>query len=73
MTNLKKNDRIELISMPDDPNPIPSGTRGTVKDVQYVPYFNFYQVTVEWDNGSSLMLSMPPDLVRVLNSEEDDD
>ena len=60
---LKPGQRIELVAMPDDPNPIAAGTRGTVKRVRKVgtPRDGFLQVDVDWDNGRSLMLSVPPD------------
>lgn len=40
--------RIVLLSMPDDPDPVPEGTRGTVLRA------NEDQLIVEWDNGRSL-------------------
>lgn len=66
--HLQKGDRIELLHMEDDPNPIPVGTRGTVVRVSQVGGV-FAQVDVDWDNGSKLMLTIPPDRVRVLPSE----
>jgi hypothetical protein len=63
-TELKKDDRVELLEMPDDPDPVPIGTKGTIESVDEL--YNFTQVSVRWDNGRSLMLSIPPDQVRVL-------
>lgn len=60
------NDRIELLDMPDDPNPIPPGTQGVVTAVHYINGMGFWQIQVDWDNGRSLMLSIPPDEIRVL-------
>ena len=62
---LKKGDRIRLLSMPEDPDPIPVGAIGTVLDVEQVGAgeYRWYQVSVEWDSGRRLMLSVPPDLV----------
>lgn len=60
-------DRIELVSMFDDPDPVLPGTRGTATHVQPVDLGapnKFWQVSVDWDNGRSLMLSIPPDRVR---------
>lgn len=55
---LKAGDRIRLLSM-DDPDPVPSGTLGTVRGVY--PQHQWTQVDVDWDNGRTLMLSTPPD------------
>jgi len=63
---MKKGDRIELIAMPDDPCPIESGTRGTIEDVIEMGYKFGKQVQVKWDNGRSLSLCIPPDIVRVI-------
>jgi hypothetical protein len=71
-------DRIELVHM-DDPYPIQPGTQGTVTDVQLVNLGGgmlggtttggFFQVSVDWDNGRSLMLSIPPDRIRILGKK----
>jgi hypothetical protein len=68
-------DRIELVHM-DDPYPIAPGTQGTVRNVQLVSLGGgmlggtatggFFQVGVDWDNGRSLMLSIPPDRIRIV-------
>jgi len=65
---LAKGNRIELIEMPEDPNPVPRGTRGTVTHVNRVGDA-FAQVSVDWDNGSTLMLTFPPDRVRLVVGE----
>ena len=59
----KPGDRIRLIAMPDDPNPIPPGTKGTVVGVEQIGSGRekWFQVDVDWDNGRTLMLSVPPD------------
>ncbi len=62
-SSLKAGDRIRLLSM-DDPDPIPVGTTGTVSGVY--PQNDWTQVDVAWDNGRSLMLSIPPDRVARL-------
>lgn len=64
----KAGDRIELISMEDDPDPIPSGTKGTVDFVSDVGYGRdkFTQIGVKWDNGRTLMLTIPPDSYRII-------
>ena len=63
-TNLKAGDRVRLISMTDDHDPIPAGTTGTVAGAY--PQSDWTQVDVDWDNGRSLMLSIPPDVVERL-------
>ena len=65
---LKPGQRIELVAMPDDPNPIALGARGTVKSMRQVgsPSNGFLQVDVAWDNGRALMLSVPPDQFTVI-------
>lgn len=59
---LKAGDRVRLVSMTDDPDPIPAGTTGTVVGVY--PQTDWMQVDVDWDSGRSLMLSIPPDVVE---------
>lgn len=66
MSAVQKGDRIRLVSMPDDPNPIPSGTEGTVTHVNPVPSMKFTQIGVKWDNGRTLMLAVPPDVFTVI-------
>ncbi len=63
-TRLKKGDRIRLVSMPQDPDPIPVGSLGTVVDVH--EHLDWTQVDVDWDNGRSLMLMMPDDCVAIV-------
>ncbi len=61
---LKPGDRVRLISMPDDVNPVPVGTLGVVLKV--INHGEWQQVEVAWDNGRKLMLSMPDDCVEVV-------
>lgn len=42
--------RIRLIAMPDDPDPVPSGSEGTVTGG------NKYGIWIDWDNGRALNL-----------------
>ena len=62
---LKVGDRVRLLSMTDDPDPIPAGTTGKVVGVYLRS--DWTQVDVDWDNGRSLMLSIPPDRVAVIS------
>ena len=61
--------RIRLIAMLDDPDPVPPGTTGTVTTVH--PHGcgrgQWLQVEVDWDNGRTLMLSVPPDEFEVVD------
>jgi hypothetical protein len=63
----KIGDRIELISMRDDPDPIEPGTNGIVNFVNDNPALGFIQYGVLWDNGRTLMLCVPPDTFKVLD------
>jgi len=60
--NLTPGDRIVMVLMENDPHPIPPGTEGTVKNINKTGE-NQYQVKVDWDNGSGLMILLPEDIV----------
>ena len=47
--------RIKLLSMPNDPDPIPIGSEGLVEMVGS-EFDNTTQIFVKWDNGRSLIL-----------------
>jgi hypothetical protein len=60
----KVGDRIRLVCMPEDPDPAPPGTIGTVTGVRPQSFGvrgPWVQVEVDWDNGRTLMMSVPPD------------
>jgi hypothetical protein len=57
-------DRIRLISMPDDPDPIPAGATGTVVAVTEG---RFAQIDVDWDNGRTLSLVPGVDRFETIN------
>jgi hypothetical protein len=71
MTPPRPGDRIRLVAMPDDPDPIPPGATGTVTSVH--PHGSgpnrWFQVLVDWDNDRKLMLSIPPDQFEVLGRD----
>ena len=72
MTQIPKpGDRIRLVAMPDDPDPIPIGEVGTVIEVtRHGDGKNaWHQVDVEWDHGSTLMLTLPPDRIEILQKD----
>lgn len=50
----KPGQRLELVSMPYDPNPIEPGSRGTVIAVQDV--MGQTHIEVAWDSGRTLSL-----------------
>lgn len=54
--------RVRLVAMPDDPNPVPFGTHGTVVGG------NGGQIWMRWDNGSTLALAVGHDRWEVLPS-----
>lgn len=57
-------DRIELRHMGNDPDPIPTGTRGTVNRVCKTKFPGRppeWQIGVNWDNGRTLSLVWPED------------
>lgn len=62
--SLKTGDRVRLISMPDDPDPLPVGSLGVVLWV--ADHGDWQQIDVAWDNGRQLMLSLPEDCVELL-------
>lgn len=61
-------DRIRFVAMPDDPNPVPAGSTGTVTFVNEHGSGDraWLQIGVDWENGRRLMLSVPPDGVQML-------
>lgn len=66
MTEVQVGDRIELVSMPDDPDPIPAGAQGTVNYVGKFPGLG-QQIGVKWDNNRTLMLINGVDEFKVLS------
>lgn len=61
----QKGARIKLVSMPNDPSPIPVGSLGTVtgcQDISFMGWPRLWQVYVSWDSGRSLSMLVPPDV-----------
>jgi hypothetical protein len=61
---MKPGDRIRLLAMPEDPNPIAVGELGTVVRISTIGPWD--QVYVKWDSGRTLMLCIPPDVVELV-------
>ena len=68
--NPRVGDRIRLVSMRDDPDPIPVGQAGTVAGVYRHDDESdmWFQIDVDWDNGRALMLVSPPDRFEVISA-----
>jgi hypothetical protein len=69
---LKPGTRIRLVSMSNDPDPIPTGTTGTVRGSLEHRFGRdlWQQIDVAWDNGRELMLLKPPDVFEILSTPE---
>lgn len=61
----RSGDRVTLVSMGDDPDPIASGSEGTVVHVADLKFVGEpqLQVSVRWDSGRSLSCLVPPDVL----------
>jgi hypothetical protein len=59
-------DDIILIEMPEDPNPIESGTSGFVMKINTVKIFNEDHLFVEWENGRKLSTIVGVDKYKVI-------
>jgi hypothetical protein len=62
-TTIRTGDRIRLLSMPDDPDPIPVGSTGTIEAVTEGP---LGQVWVRWDSSRTLALIPGVDRFEVI-------
>ncbi len=65
---LQQGTRIRLVSMKDDPNPLPNGALGTILNIHHRDggTGRWLQIEVHWDNGRKMMLTSPPDDFEVL-------
>lgn len=61
---LQEGDRIRLVSMQDDPDPIKPGSTGTVIGFHKDP--TFPQIWVKWDNGRGLNLIPGKDQFEII-------
>ena len=63
----KKGDRIKMVRMVEDPDPIEPGTLGTITDVidlWLLEQKRQVHLYVNWDNGRTLSPVVPPDVVE---------
>ncbi len=75
MQSLEIGQRIRLIEMPDDPDPIPPGSEGTIMGVRdlctptdgYYSRYREAQIDVDWDSGRTLMLIYPKDRFEIIS------
>lgn len=65
MPEFFENQRIRLINMPNDPDPVPPGTTGTVVQVTKLSATDIV-LAIRWDNGRTLNAVLPPDEVEVV-------
>lgn len=66
-----KGDRVRLVSMGKDPDPIAPGTEGVVTHVAELKFPGErpqMQVSVNWDNGRRLSCLLPPDVIVPVSS-----
>jgi hypothetical protein len=63
-------DRIRLINMPDDPNPIEPNTKGTVIRIITIPSYSEDHLSVKWDNGRGLQLIVGIDEFQVIEEDK---
>ena len=68
IAGLKVGDRIRLIQMVDDPDPIPAGTIGTVTEIHI--HSDWTQIEVSWESGRNLMLVSPPDKFEIIDGDK---
>ncbi len=68
----QKGDRVRLLRMQDDPDPIAPGTTGTVVSAARHGFGKdaWAQIDISWDNGRSLMMVTPPDELKIIQSAD---
>ncbi len=65
----KIGDRIRLIEMPDDPNPISPGSEGVVAGMRrWHALSTEIQIAVKWDSGRTLAMIHPIDKFEVIST-----
>lgn len=73
-TILRAGDRVRLVSMSEDPDPIFVCQVGTVVGVARHSGGKdaWLQINVSWDNGRTLMLVSPPDVFEIVERARGD-
>jgi hypothetical protein len=69
MLHVQPGDRIRLLTMTNDPAPIPAGEQGTVEEIvaHTTGHTTWHQIFVAWNCGRSLMLVSPPDEFEIIS------
>ena len=64
----QKGDRVRLLRMQDDPDPMTPGATGTVVSAARHGFGKdaWAQIDISWDNGRCLMLVSPPDEFEII-------
>lgn len=68
-TEFRKGDRVAMVRQPDERDPVPPGTEGTVQRARWVDLGgrdSFEQVSIAWDDGRTLMAVIPPDVITLV-------
>lgn len=62
-------DVIEMVEMPDDPNPIEPGTKGVVRRIntQYFGGQPEEHLQIRWENGRTLKVILPHDKIKIVS------
>ena len=65
---LRVGDRIRLMEMTGDPDPIAAGATGIVMGIRHYDDGDdlWHQVDVDWDHGRTLMLVLPSDQIEII-------
>ena len=59
--DFKVGDRIKLVYMGNDPNPIKEGDIGEITRI--TKWDDFFQISMIWDSGRNLSVLIPPDII----------
>lgn len=71
-TVFQKGDRVRLVgrdhwAVPGDE--IASGAHGTVRSTAWLPTWSVEQVLVDWRDGRTTVVSIPPDKLEIVKEE----